>query len=533
VTCSYSGYSDLDEDADVSTLAWTINGAPAGSGSTLSGSLSSGDTVICTVTPNDGTDTGTPVSDSVIVVNTPPEIISITLAPSTIYTNDVLTASVITSDAEGDTVGLSYAWYVDDSPVSATGSSLDGAAYFDRGQTVHVVVTPNDGTSDGAAGISSDIIVRNTTPTAPVVSIDPTDPYAGTDDLVCLIDTVATDDDGDTISYAITWELDGAAWLGSTASTHETDDTIDGPDTFVDEEWVCTVTPNDGSIDGPSDSASVTVVSGDSDGDGVPDFEDLCPGYDDSIDGNGIPDGCEVYEVFSYTGSAQTFVLPADVSRVFIEAEGAKGWTAGHPGGEGGFTSGTLFVSPGDALYVYVGGQGEMSTPAYSPSGAGWNGGGDGQNNSTGGVVGGGGGASDVRLVYASDPLDATSLDSRVLVAAGGGGATSNTNAYGGDGGGLTGEDGGQHSGYHYGRGGTQSGGGDSSGGFGYGGDADGSMTPWNGGGGGGWYGGGVSTAHSGGGGGSSYTGGVTDGTVERGGNNGNGEVTIYWAERP
>jgi hypothetical protein len=25
----------------------------------------------------------------------------------------------------------------------------------------------------------------------------------------------------------------------------------------------------------------------------------------------------------------------------------------------------------------------------------------------------------------------------------------------------------------------------------------------------------------------------VTDGTVERGGNNGNGKVTIYWAERP
>ena len=74
----------------------------------------------------------------------------------------------------------------------------------------------------------------------------------------------------------------------------KTEQTIEG------EEWVCTVTPNDGSIDGPSDSASVTVVSGDSDGDGVPDFEDLCPGYDDSIDanGNGIPDGCEVYEVF-------------------------------------------------------------------------------------------------------------------------------------------------------------------------------------------------------------------------------------------
>jgi hypothetical protein len=132
-----------------------------------------------------------------------------------------------------------------------------------------------------------------------VVSIDPTDPYAGTDDLVCLIDTLSTDDDGDTISYAITWEVDGDTLSEGTSTTHETDDTIDGADTFADEGWVCTVTPNDGSIDGPSDSASVTVISGDSDGDGVPDFDDLCPGDDDSIDanGNGIPDACEVNEV--------------------------------------------------------------------------------------------------------------------------------------------------------------------------------------------------------------------------------------------
>ena len=58
-------------------------------------------------------------------------------------------------------------------------------------------------------------------------------------------------------------------------------------------------------------------------------------------------------------------------------------------------------------------------------------------------------------------------------------------------------------------------------------------MTPWNGGGGGGWYGGGVSTAHCAGGGGSSYIDGVDYGIMEQGGNNGDGEVVIYWAESP
>jgi hypothetical protein len=243
--------------------------------------------------------------------------------------------------------------------------------------------------------------------------------------------------------------------------------------------------------------------------------------------------GCEVFQVFGYTGSVETFDVPAGVISVFIEAEGAKGWSGSLPGGEGGFSSGTLPVSSGDELYIYVGGQGTVSTPAYSPSGAGWNGGGLGQNNGSGSVVGGGGGASDVRLIHSIDPLNLTSLESRIIVAAGGGGSTNNGGVYGGDGGGLVGESGGQHAAHHYGRGGTQSSGGGEGGGFGYGGNAEGWMTPWNGGGGGGWYGGGVSTAHSGGGGGSSYIGGVTDGIMEQGGNNDDGRVVIHWTEGP
>lgn len=43
------------------------------------------------------------------------------------------------------------------------------------------------------------------------------------------------------------------------------------------------------------DATTLTVTVADSDGDGVPDDEDICNGYDDNIDsdGDGIPDGCD------------------------------------------------------------------------------------------------------------------------------------------------------------------------------------------------------------------------------------------------
>jgi hypothetical protein len=46
---------------------------------------------------------------------------------------------------------------------------------------------------------------------------------------------------------------------------------------------------------GPSASIGFTVIFEDSDGDGVPDGTDLCPGFDDAadLDGDGLPDACD------------------------------------------------------------------------------------------------------------------------------------------------------------------------------------------------------------------------------------------------
>ena len=115
---------------------------------------------------------------------------------------------------------------------------------------------------------------------------------------------------------------------------------------------------------------------------------------------------------FSYTGAEQAFTVPADVFSVQVLAVGGSGGTAGALGGVGAQVSGDLSVTPGETLYVEVGGNGQSQGPSNYDGSGGFNGGGSGG--------GGGGGASDVR----TSPL-ASGLfpGDRLLVAGGGGGA--------------------------------------------------------------------------------------------------------------
>lgn len=64
---------------------------------------------------------------------------------------------------------------------------------------------------------------------------------------------------------------------------------------------------------------------------------------------------------FNYTGDYQTFVVPK--TGVYkLETWGAQGGHRGsNNGGKGGYTSGTIYLTRGDILYVYVGGNGTIN----------------------------------------------------------------------------------------------------------------------------------------------------------------------------
>ncbi len=128
-------------------------------------------------------------------------------------------------------------------------------------------------------------------------------------------------------------------------------------------------------------------------------------------------------EVFNYTGGEQMFVVPTGVNQVQMLAIGGHGGESNGPaGGEAAEVKGALDVTPGQTLYVEVGGTGQ--TGAEGGEG-GFNGG------ASGG--GGGGGASDIRTVPRSTSLAVE--DTRLVVAAGGGGGGASGGEPGGAGG--------------------------------------------------------------------------------------------------
>ena len=249
----------------------------------------------------------------------------------------------------------------------------------------------------------------------------------------------------------------------------------------------------------------------------------------------------QIVQTYSYTGSLQTFTVPAGVTSINIQASGAQGATSANPnggdgnGGLGGFATGDLAVTPGQVLNIYVGGQGAIAPPFPGFGGAGYNGGGNGASGySAGWLGGGGGGASDVRV-------GGVALADRKVVAAGGGGGGSNggtPNAnYGGIGGGLLGGNGGSITNAGQGNGATQLVGGADGvydwagnampGALGIGGDANSGTA--GGGGGGGYYGGG-GAEFGGGGGGSSFIGGVANSSTQSGIRSGNGQVILTYS---
>lgn len=184
---------------------------------------------------------------------------------------------------------------------------------------------------------------------------------------------------------------------------------------------------------------------------------------------------------FDYTGAVQSVTLPKGTYK--LECWGAQGGNRSQDSasatvtgsGLGGYSIGTLTLTQLTTCYIYVGGQGGMSSSTGNVKvEGGFNGGGFAYHESTGEPGNGGGGATDVRIAQ-------DSLYARVIVAGGGGGSgeDNETGGYGG------GETGGAGSGNTSLTQASQTSGGTNSFGFGLGGNT------YNGGaGGGGWYGG-------------------------------------------
>ena len=194
---------------------------------------------------------------------------------------------------------------------------------------------------------------------------------------------------------------------------------------------------------------------------------------------------------YGYTGDVQRFVAPRD-GYYRIELWGAQGGNISgtgydmngnnrgnltYTGGKGAYTTGDVYLTKSQVVYIYVGSKGSDNislTSTENQDVGGYNGGGS--LSSGQGIYGStGGGSTDIRIVSGTWN-DFNSLKSRIMVAAGGGGANFRNQGYGegngGAGGTLIGMNGEEaltdgsyfrsdfSHGYELGTGGTQTGGG-------------------------------------------------------------------------
>lgn len=129
--------------------------------------------------------------------NLPPAINAVTLAPTEVRVADPLRASVVAVDAEGANLDLDYEWFINDSRVIDVSGERLSAGRHEKGDTIRVRVTADDGTNE-VSFLSEPVVVLNTAPIFTTGSAD-----------IKRVDGFtfsASDADGD----PLTWRLEGA-----------------------------------------------------------------------------------------------------------------------------------------------------------------------------------------------------------------------------------------------------------------------------------------------------------------------------------
>jgi hypothetical protein len=145
-----------------SAVIWKVNGETVSSGT---------DTQLCSdqykrydnVTVSVGTnDVG--AQASVSIGNSPPRIVDISSSASGIFAGVDVTVTPVAEDVDGDQVDFTYQWLIngEDDPV-LTEATLPGSK-FTKGDTIQVLIVPNDFFDDGPTYESYAQVVPNAAP---------------------------------------------------------------------------------------------------------------------------------------------------------------------------------------------------------------------------------------------------------------------------------------------------------------------------------------------------------------------------------
>ena len=212
----------------------------------------------------DGFETG-PVSVATVTIgNTAPTCAKASMFPTAGTTSTSFECSCLDrfdADAADDSAALDTCSFFDGTNLIGDGECVLAAAATTKGMALTCVYTPSDGADTGSPAESSPIPVLNEAPTMPGAAVAPGVADADTD-LTCIVATAATDADGDSLMYEVSWVVNGYENTVSLATVRAGDLSSDenGTPARKDDAVRCRVRAFDGAaFSTPADSEPVTL----------------------------------------------------------------------------------------------------------------------------------------------------------------------------------------------------------------------------------------------------------------------------------
>ena len=163
-----------------------------------SGFFKKGDLVRARVTPSDGKVNGTPfLSAPVKILNSSPVLKEVWVEPKVAYVTDRLKATLKSLDPDGDFIYHTYQWEKNGTLLSEEREEILERGRFKKGDSITVIVTPDDREILGPPKKSETLIISNSPPlilSSPPTSVEKT---------TYTYQVKANDPDNDPIAFAL------------------------------------------------------------------------------------------------------------------------------------------------------------------------------------------------------------------------------------------------------------------------------------------------------------------------------------------
>jgi len=172
---------DPDRDSVTYSFQWMKNDEEmtVENKNTLSSkTFKKGDLIRVKVTPSDGKLNGKPfLSAPAKILNSPPVIQGVWIEPKVAYVTDRLKANVKSFDQDGDFIYYTYQWEKNGTVLNEEREEILGKGRIKRGDSIALIVTPDDRETSGTPKKSEVLIISNSPPiilSSPPTSVEKT-----------------------------------------------------------------------------------------------------------------------------------------------------------------------------------------------------------------------------------------------------------------------------------------------------------------------------------------------------------------------